>query len=181
MTRICVGSLNPVKKQVVRDGYLRLFDKLFAFTEVEVIGCDARSNVPDQPLDNETTLTGARTRAANARALVPDCDYYVGVEGGIETTNGVMQEFTWICVVSKEGKESISRSTSFTIPPKVADLIAKGVEHGPASDKVFGVTNSKHKTGTLGLVSNNVITRTSYIEPAVICAFLPFKSPQHYS
>lgn len=177
MTRICVGSLNPVKNQVVQDGYLKLFDD----HDLEVIGCGAHSNVPDQPLDNETTLKGARTRAANARALVPDCDYYVGVEGGIETTNGLMQEFTWICVISKNGEESISRSTSFTIPPKVAELIRQGVEHGPASDKVFGVTNTKHKTGTLGLVSNDVITRTSYIEPAVICAFLPFKNPQYYS
>lgn len=180
MIRICVGSLNPVKKQVVTSGYLKLFETLAGFNGVEVIGCEARSNVPDQPLDNETTLRGARTRAANAKVLVPDCDYYVGVEGGIETNNGVMQEFTWICVISKDGVESISRSTSFTIPQKVAELISKGMEHGPASDLVFGVENSKHKTGTLGLVSNDVITRSSYIEPAVICAFLPFRNPQFY-
>jgi inosine/xanthosine triphosphatase len=176
MKIICVGSNNPVKILVVKNGFLALFPEM----SVEVIGYDAISNVSYQPLSSDETLHGARNRATYVRDHHPEADFWVGVEGGIEIVEKVMQEFTWVVVLAKNGKEGLSRSTSFTIPTAIATLIHTGMEHGPAADHVFGVNNSKQTDGTIGLISDNIMTRASYIQPAVTSAFLVFKNPDYF-
>ncbi len=168
--------MNPVKISLVKRG----FRELFPFEDVEVVGYDAPSGISKQPIVSEQTLNGAKNRARHSREACPDADFWVGVEGGTEDFGGVMQEYTWIFVVAKDGRESKSRSASFTIPPKIAAMIRKGAEFGPASDEFFGKENLKQGNGTIGMVSDNVLTRETYPLPAVICAFIPFKHPEFY-
>ncbi len=176
MKLIYVGSLNPVKIMVVKSGFLTLFPD----ESVEVLGCEAVSNVSNQPLSSDETMHGARNRATDTRDKHPEADFWVGVEGGIEMVEKTMQEFTWVVVLGKNGKEGLSRSTSFSIPTEVAALIKNGMEHGPAADQVFGVQNSKIANGTIGLISDNIMTRESYIHPAVMSAFFVFKKPDSF-
>ncbi len=72
------------------------------------------------------------------------------------------------------------RSASFPLPEKIAELIRQGKELGEADDIVFGVKNSKQSNGAVGILTANVITRTSLYVPAVILSLLPFKNPQIY-
>lgn len=174
--KIVVGSTNPVKVDVVREG----FSALFPDQEVTVVGCAARSGISDQPMTPGETLKGANKRAYNARKLVPDADYWVGIEGGIEDEGDQMYEFAWVYVLARDIRSSKSRSTNFLIPPGIAKKIRNGMEHGPASDEFFKVENSKQTNGTIGIISNNVLTRTSYQLHAVICAFIPFLHPELY-
>jgi non-canonical (house-cleaning) NTP pyrophosphatase len=66
------------------------------------------------------------------------------------------------------------------LPPKVAELIAGGMELGPADDQVFGRTNSKQAGGAIGLLTDDVVTRSDYYTEAIIFALVPFKNPQYY-
>jgi non-canonical (house-cleaning) NTP pyrophosphatase len=59
-------------------------------------------------------------------------------------------------------------------------LIEEGIELGEADDIVFGMTNSKQESGAVGLLSGDVITRTTYYEHAVVLALLPFKNQDLY-
>jgi inosine/xanthosine triphosphatase len=174
--KIVVGSMNPVKINLVKRG----FNELFGHENVEVIGFDAPSDVSKQPISSNETLNGAKNRTRHSKVAVPEADYWVGVEGGIEDQDGVMQEYTWIYLISKDGKESKSRSASFTIPPQIAAQIRNGVEFGPASDQFFGKDNLKQGTGTIGMISDNLYTRETYPLSAVVFAFLPFKHPEYY-
>jgi len=176
MKKIVVASLNPVKIASAKAGFTRMFpDESF-----KAVGVSAGSEVSDQPMSEEETLTGAENRVKNAAKIEPEADFWVGMEGGLETTAGGMESFAWIVVKSKSGVVGKSRTCSFTLPEAMAKLISQGKELGEADDIVFGQTNSKQINGTIGNLTGNVITRTSYYESAVILALIPFKNPQLY-
>ena len=66
------------------------------------------------------------------------------------------------------------------LPPKIVKLINEGLELGDADDIVFNKSNSKQENGAVGLLTNNIINRTSYYFEAVILALIPFKNEQFY-
>jgi len=120
-------------------------------------------------------LTGASNRAYNAKAAHPNADYWVGIEGGIQQQEMEMMAFAWI-VIESETAIGKARTGAFFLPPKVVELIEAGKELGEADDIVFGHTNSKQQGGAVGLLTKNVINRTSLYVDAVIMALIPFKN-----
>jgi inosine/xanthosine triphosphatase len=176
MKRVAVASTNPVKIETTKLG----FSKMFPSEVFQVEGVSAKSNVPDQPMGEEETLRGATNRVENVSVIVTDADYWVGIEGGLTKVEGEMEAYAWIVVKSKDGKIGKGRTGSFFLPKKMVELVKTGKELGEADDIVFGKVNSKQANGTVGNLTNDVITRTSYYEPAVILALIPFKNPELY-
>lgn len=176
MQKVIVASTNPVKIEATRLG----FTKMFPDDEFEFEGISVPSGVSDQPMTEEETLRGAKNRAENAKKEKPDSDYWVGIEGGLEEINGEMETFAWMYMISKSGQIGKGRTGSFFLPEKVAKLVREGEELGIADDKVFGRTNSKQSNGSVGILTHDVITRTSYYEPALVFTLIPFKNPDLY-
>jgi len=176
MKTIVLASANPVKVQATLNGFRRMFpDEKFQMKAVS-----ASSGVKSQPLSDAETLQGALNRARNAARLIPSADYWVGIEGGVEDTDGEMAAFAWVVVCSQEqvGK---GRTGTFFLPVQVADLIRQGKELGEADDLVFNRSNSKQDNGAVGLLTGNVIDRAQLYEQAVILALAPFKNTELYS
>jgi inosine/xanthosine triphosphatase len=170
MKTVIVASTNPVKIESARRGFVAMFpDESFT-----VSGISAPSSVHDQPLGDDETLRGAANRAANARAIAPDADYWIGIEGGVNDLDGEMQAFAWVVVLSSE-RSGKSRTGTFMLPQEVARLVREGMELGHADDVVFGRANSKQQNGSVGLLTDDVIDRAAYYEHAVILALIPFK------
>ncbi|MCK5687523.1 inosine/xanthosine triphosphatase [bacterium] len=175
MKKVIIASLNPVKINSVKIG----FEKMFPDEEFIYEGISVLSGVSDQPMDNRETLAGARNRSKNAKKEIPDADFWVGLEGGCEKVDDEMQGMAWITVQSNQ-KIGKARTGTFYLPKKVAELIDEGKELGEADDIVFGHTNSKQKQGAVGILTGNVIDRTSYYVEAIILALIPFKNPELY-
>ncbi len=176
MKSIVVASENPVKIDAVKRGFNRMFSgQTFQLQTVRV-----DSGVSDQPMSDLASRQGALTRAQNARHTLPDRDFWVGVEGGCETLDDDLVAFAWIVILSVEGK-GCARTAQFRLPKAVQRLVETGLELGDADDRVFGRTNSKQKSGAVGLLTSDVITRTTLYEQAVILALIPFKNPALYS
>lgn len=173
--RIAVASQNPVKLEAVRNGFTRLFPD-DAFT-IEAISVD--SGVSDQPMTDAEARKGAFTRAKNARDALPQDSYWVGVEGGCDYLEGEMVAFAWIFVLGN-GMQGSARTALFRLPQEVQSLVESGLELGDADDRVFGRNNSKQKSGAVGLLTSDVVTRTTLYEQAVILALIPFKNPNLY-
>ncbi len=176
-SRVVVASTNPVKLAAVADGFRRAFADRGAVFRVE--GVAVASGVGEQPRDDAETLRGAENRVRNGRAAAPEADYWVGVEGGVEEREGVLHGFAWIVVCSRE-REGRSRTASFQVPPRIAELVGRGVELGHADDAVFGRSNSKQANGAVGLLTGDAIDRTALYEPAVVLALIPFRNPDLY-
>lgn len=174
--RVVVASENPVKIDTSGIGFTKMFPKeLFEFT-----GMSVESGVSDQPMSDEETLKGAVNRAENASRINPDADYWVGIEGGLEEVRDEMETFAWIVIKGKNGKIGKGKTGSFFLPQKVTKLVKQGKELGEADDIVFGMKNSKQANGAVGILTKDVLTRTSFYEPAVILALIPFKNEELY-
>ncbi len=175
MKTVIIASKNPVKINAVREG----FEKVFPNEQFECIGIVTSSDVSDQPMTNKETLTGALNRSNNAKQEKPNADFWIGVEGGINAQDNEMEVFAWIVIQSKNriGK---GKTGTFFLPQKIISLINEGKELGEADDIVFGRTNSKQTNGAVGILTSDLITRTSYYVEAVILALIPFKNKELY-
>ena len=171
--KIVVASKNPVKVNATDLGFRTYFDV------IEVRGVSVESGVSDQPKSDEETLKGALNRVENARKAFSDADFWVGIEGGLTVRNNDIEAFAWIVILSGE-ETGKSRTTTFQLPGKVAELIAKGYELGEANDILFQQENSKQKTGAVGLLTGNKINRTVLYKQAVELALVPFLNPELY-
>ncbi|MCA9389882.1 inosine/xanthosine triphosphatase [candidate division WWE3 bacterium] len=174
--KIIVASKNPVKINATQ----KAFEKMFPDETFEIEGISADSGVSDQPMTEKETLQGAHNRCQEAQKLSPQADYWVGIEGGLENIDGEMEAFAWICIYAKDGQHGRGRTGSFFLPDKVTELINQGMELGEADDIVFQQNNSKQKSGSIGILTRDVIDRTQYYEPAVIMALIPFANPNLY-
>jgi inosine/xanthosine triphosphatase len=172
---VVVASVNPVKVNAARGG----FGRAFKGWELEVLGVNVPSGVADQPMSDDETLRGAANRAAAAREAVPGADFWVGLEGGVQDHDGRMEAFAWVVVLSGR-RAGRSRTATFQLPPRVAELVRAGVELGHADDQVFGRSNSKQANGAVGLLTRDLIDRAAYYEHAVVLALIPFLNDQYY-
>ena len=173
MSVVAVASKNPVKLEATRLG----FQAMFPDVSHEFRAFAVPSGVSDQPMTHEETLQGAINRAKLAYELADNPLYAIGIEGGIEAVGNQLEVFAWV-VVTNGKRLSRAQTGIFYLPQEVADLVRNGHELGHADDIVFGRTNSKQSTGSIGLLTDDALTRTTYYVQAVIMALIPFKKPQ---
>jgi inosine/xanthosine triphosphatase len=167
---IVVASQNPVKVEATRRG----FEKMFPGTVFHLHTVAALSGVRQQPLSDTETLQGALNRTQHAAHLMPQANYWVGIEGGVEERQGTMEAFAWI-VVYTPNLVGRSRTGTFHVPAGVATLLRQGCELGPAVEELYGRSQVKHTTGAVGVLTDGVIDRVQLYEHAVVLALVPFK------
>src|SRR5262249_45966656 len=153
------------------------FQKMFPDEEFSTKGISVPSHVSDQPMSDAETLQGALNRVWQAQQDIPEADYWVGIEGGVEDRGGQLEAFAWVVVVSSDGRTGKSRTSAYYLPEETAALVRQGIELGHADDMIFGRSNSKQKNGSVGLLTGDVVDRTAYYVQAVILALIPFKNP----
>jgi inosine/xanthosine triphosphatase len=179
---VAVGSLNPVKCAAAERG----LKSTLKLDSLRVEGCDANSDVPDQPIGDAEIKLGATNRARNAFDIFRvrngfSPSYSVGIEGGILISNegksdDEMDCMAWV-VVFDGCRFGSARTASFSLPRIIQSHIRNGIELGAADDLVFGRTNSKCEDGIVGHFTRGVLDRTEYYVPAVILAMIPLEWP----
>lgn len=172
---IVVASANPVKINAALGG----FQKMFPEASISSRSLKAPSEVSDQPMSDEETLTGAHNRVAYAFAEQPDADFWIGIEGGVQPLGHELTAFAWVVVRSKS-QTGKARTGTFFLPRAVTELVEQGIELGTADDMVFGSKNSKQAGGAVGLLTGNAVDRKQLYEQAVVLALVPFKWEQLY-
>ncbi len=168
--KIVVASQNPVKVDATRDAFATLMPD----AALEMVPVTGDSGVSDQPISDDETRRGARNRALHAQASIPDAEFWVGLEGGIEVFEDQLMAFAWMAIVDRSGKISDARSATLPLPPGVKELIDDGMELGDANDQVFSTVNSKLGGGAYGLLTDGLYTRESIYTQTLILALIPF-------
>ena len=166
---VVVASENPVKRAAVEAA----FHSTFPDANLEITTARVPSDVSDQPSSDAETRHGAQQRAANARRIGADADYFVGLEGGVDRIGDSLAAFAWIAIVDRSGRLGIARTVTLPLPPPIDTLVAAGIELGEAMDRVFDTQNSKRKGGAFGLLTGGLCTRTSVYAEAVTVALVP--------
>jgi inosine/xanthosine triphosphatase len=168
--KIVVASRNPVKVAAVKQAFRVQFPAM----QAELVPLAVDSGVGDQPMSDEEARRGARNRVSNAMAMQPQADFWVGLEGGLDTYGGRLMTFAWMAVSDRDGRFSESRSPTLPLPPEIAELVAGGLELGAANDRVFSTVNSKQEGGAFGLLTGGRYTRESIYAQTLILALIPF-------
>ncbi len=176
MKKVIVASKNPVKVNATR----KAFEKVFPEEIFEVIGVQVPSFVSDQPMSDAETLEGAVNRAENAKLANKTADFWVGIEGGIETDGIDMDCFGWIVILTQK-RFGQARSCTFPLPPYIAQAVHAGKELGHVNDEFFKMHNSKQGGGAVGSLTDNLVTRMDlYLQPLIL-ALIPFMQPHLYN
>ncbi|WP_415720184.1 inosine/xanthosine triphosphatase [Photobacterium ganghwense] len=168
MSKIIVASTNPAKIAAVEQAFEQAFPaRLFEFEGISVA-----SGVLDQPMTADETLQGARNRVTNARQAVPDADYYVGLEAGLDGN----LTFAWMVIESGQ-RRGEARSASLPLPPAALEKLHQGQELGDVMDDMFNQTNIKQKGGAIAMLTNHMLSRSSVYHQALLLALIPFLNP----
>jgi inosine/xanthosine triphosphatase len=173
MKKIIIASQNPVKIEATRLG----FQSMFPEENFQIEAVSAPSGVRAQPMSSRETMIGAANRVKAAQKQYPEADFWVGIEGGVESEGEELAAYAWI-VIHSANLEGKSRTGTFFLPPRVAALIRQGQELGAADDIVFNQSNSKQANGAIGILTGDIIDRTALYAHAVILALVPFKNPE---
>lgn len=174
MKKVVVGSKNPVKIKVAEEA----FTKMFPEEQFEFVGIEVSSGVSDQPMSEAETLQGAKNRAANAHIAIPDADYFVGQEGGLEKNEDGYWLTAYLVVLRNDDVMGYARTASYLLPRALGQYIDQGIELGVAADMAFGGTNSKHKEGVVGTMTNSLVPRKEFYLTALLFALSRFKYPE---
>ena len=168
--KIVVASHNPVKVAATQEAFATMMPD----ARLQMIPVDVASGISDQPASDAETRRGARNRVRNAQAEYPDADFWVGLEGGIDSYEDQLMAFAWMAIRGRDGRVSDARSATLPLPPAVKTLIDGGMELGDANDQVFATVNSKQGGGAYGLLTDGRYTRESIYTQTLILALLPF-------
>ena len=171
--KVVVASTNAAKIEAAKLG----FASAFPGQPFEFEGVKTASGVSEQPLTDGETKRGARNRAANARALRPDADFWVGMEGGVEETPEGLAERAWMAVIGKDGREGLGSSGTFYLPPAIAAIIRAGKDLGDACDEVFAGTDCRQDNGAVGLLTKDAVKRAELYRHGLVFALIPFQHP----
>jgi inosine/xanthosine triphosphatase len=169
MRTAIVASTNPVKQAAIAGA----LTQMFPHETWQVSAASVASGVSDQPMSDRETWQGAMNRLLAAQQQYPEHDLWAAIEGGVEDGEHGMFGMAWIVVASKD-RVSQSRTATFPLPARLAELVRAGVELGHACDQVFGKQNTKQHEGAIGLLTNQVITRQNLYQHAAVMALHPF-------
>ena len=169
---VAIGSKNPVKLEAVKQA----FNLVWPEQKWKFIGINAKSLVPDQPMSDLESITGARNRARHAIEEAK-AHYGVGLEGGLQQIGEQWFECGWMVVVDNQDREGIGSTIRLETPPKMIEMIKTGIELGIVSDILFGTENSKQEAGCFGAMTRNNITRSAGYRDGVIAALARFVQP----
>ena len=118
-----------------------------------------------------------RARAALERT---DAEIAFGLEGGA-TLDGERAWLTGhVIALARDGRLGEAAWGRMLLPPAATSRLIAGEELGDVIDDLFGRKESKRQTGAIGLLTENVVTRTDAFADLVAMACAPFLHPELY-
>jgi non-canonical (house-cleaning) NTP pyrophosphatase len=201
---VAVGSSNPSKIRSVQQALQQLL--MSSDVELDLKGYSVASGVSHQPMGNDETKRGAKNRAdaayeAFTQEVGTEPHLAFGLEGGLEEHDDELICMAWMVVRGKRSDNILShtksedcgdykiqddmswglaKTASFVLPPEITRLVKGGMELGDADDHLFSRVKSKHGSGTVGILSGNLIDRSKYYEHALVLAMIPWIRPDVY-
>lgn len=172
--KVAVGSLNPLKAEAVRDAFSMFFEG------VEVASVDVASEVNPFPVGDMEIMTGAANRAKSAKASCPDCDYSVGIEGGVVEFAGRWFDRNY-AVVLRNGRMGVGYSAGYEIDASILQQINPETDDSKkVIDRIMGEENVFDGVGVIGVMTQRRLTRSDALRDAVACALTRFVAPWLY-
>ena len=168
--KILIGTKNKGKVEVAKKAFSRFFD------DVEVEGIAVKSEVPEQPVNDEA-LQGAKNRVKNLKKYAKEnkleIDFYVAIESGITDKFGYWLNITTAYIEDKNGDSSVGLGPAYQIPDRYIDEV-KEKELSYVLSKIFKTEEQKTPQGGIVYLTKGNVTRIDLAEYAFIMALTHF-------
>ena len=155
----------------------------------------------------QNALSAAQKQNATTRETInAPFDFAVGLEGGLEkvinpyTKQNELYCMAWMTIAGRPNftfpseddhhdetitnydmSWSYAKTASFLLPPQICELVMEqNMELGHADDQVFDRVNSKHGSGTVGILTKGEIDRKDYYVHALKLCLIPWVTPELY-
>lgn len=174
--QIVIASTNPVKVNAVKTAFSQLFpDRTLQFHAMS-----SQSGVAEQPMSMAETEQGAFNRVQFCQQQLPNADFYLAIEAGIERFDYGAATCAYV-VISDKVRFAVGRSAELPIPDCVYKQLSPEMELGTVMDQLFQTENIKQKGGAMSLLTNGNASRESVYVQAVILAMAPFLHTELFS
>lgn len=139
--------------------------------EIEALAVE--SGVRETPLSREETRLGARRRVENLITQVR-AELYVGMEGGLEASDGEAWLENW--AYASDGERGYFGSGgAVPLPPAIVEeVLGKGRSLAEVIDELAGRADIRSQEGTWGILTRNLVTRRHAFRDALVNALAPF-------
>lgn len=171
--KVLVGSKNEAKIRGARAALEEYFN------EVEIMGIDVSSEVPDQPC-NEQIYQGAKNRVKNLKAYAREnhleADLFLAIESGL-TNELTENEYSIINVAVVEDNhdlKSFGISSGFPVPEKYVEEI-KSKNLNTLMERLFKEQELNRKLGAIACLTDNKITRIDMTKQAFVMALIHYR------
>lgn len=164
MKKIVLTSQNPVKVSVVRN----VMEHLVPDVSFEHIALDLGAKNTEL-FGKQQILTHMTNMLSKAREMVPDAEYYVSMQGGMEDEESEMHETAYVMVLDSTGRSEVSRCSTFKVPTQIAHEVRNGRDFATAVDGFFKVQDTKTTGGFVSILTNGIVNKEShYSQPFAI-------------
>lgn len=174
--KIIISTENKAKIQAVEEVFSQVW------SDLKITSKKFASGVSEQPLSEEEGIKGAINRAKNAQEKYPDADYFVGMEGYVDSNEYGMFLAGAVAIVATNGTTGIGISAKIQLPDFIREKIEKGNELGPLIKDLMNDNREtiKHRDGTNGILSKGLYNRVDEFKDATKCALARFQSLELY-
>jgi inosine/xanthosine triphosphatase len=185
---IALGSTRAAKIMSVRAACARIASVEAAWARAELVARAVETSVPAMPLTDSHLMRGASERAQAVRALLHGegqrADFYIGLEGGFHsiTIDGERHTFLrgW-AYVSNGARGYFGAAPSVSVPLEIVQRVERtGRELGDVIDEVAGEHDVRSRQGAWGILTRDLLTRSTSFETALLAAFAPFYNARVY-
>lgn len=175
--KIIIATENKAKIQAIEEVLKSIWDNL------EIIGQKFPSQVSEQPLTEEEGINGALNRANNAKQAHPNADYFIGMEGYVDSNQYGMFLAGAVVIINNIGQIGIGISGKMQLPKNIKEKILSGQELGPIIKEIMQDTKGeiRHFQGTNGILTKGLYNRVDEFKDATQCALAKFISPEFYN
>ena len=134
--------------------------------------------VDDSRHDGEAAAAAAAAPPVRGESASGGAGEVDGSKAAAATGRGPIESFAWVVVIGRDGRVGKARTAAYYLPEETAKLLREGMELGHADDLIHGRTNSKQRTGSVGILTDDAVDRAGYYTQAVVLALIPFKNPK---
>ena len=175
--KVLVGSENSVKIQSVREGFLTFFK------HVEVEGIAVDSDVPHQPMNDET-FEGAKNRAENVKRINDqqnlDATFFVGIEGGVLQLQERWFSVNVVYILDQHNRDSFATTGLYELPNALSKDLLMKTDLGHAIATLANDNYAARERGTVSFLTNGKMDRFQNQVQGIILSLIPFVNDNLY-
>jgi len=189
---IAIASENKPKVSACKKVFNDLKDEFRTSKEnISFIVRSIDSGVADMPMSLDDLMIGAKNRTEKLHNILKSenrpADYYIGLEGGFfikynsAKKNRVVFLESWVYTFNGR-KGYWGSSGAIEVPKNISEeILNSGKELGIVIDEKMKQTGIRSNQGTVGILTNDKVTRQDFFETALKFALAPFFNSNIYN